>query len=179
MTYYLKSSMSFVINMFTNDTKNQLNSNAISEICSKINPEKKVQIVQFGIGDGSLTKEILKRLSQDSILYSFGANRANCAYVKRNIDDKRLMVIYDEPSNFRRYVSDQVDNFINTFPFTFFKKQNKLNLLQSCFSQLKGNGVYSHIVFNDKEFVKQINGRIFEKKHVKSLYNEIVFHIKN
>ena len=41
------------------------------EICRYITKDKDVVVVEFGMGHGNITKEILNNISQNSILYAF------------------------------------------------------------------------------------------------------------
>ncbi len=175
----LKTAISFTKNLFTVGAIKETKPETVNEICSKINPTKKSIIVEFGMGHGNMTKEILNTISEDSELVSFEINSGFCQHVKENINDDRLRVINDSALNFQKYVLDKVDNFVISIPFTFLKDQEAIELVKSCFDQLTEEGTYSQVVYRDNTLMKAIGDRPYEKRVVKALINEKIFHIQN
>lgn len=179
MNTTLKTAISFAKNLFTVGAINETKPETVEEMCSKINTEKKVIIVEFGMGHGNMTKEILKNISSDSELYSFEINADFCKHVEENIKDDRLRVINDSALNFQKYVLESVDNFIISIPFTFLKDKEAEDLVKSCFNQLNKEGVYSQVVYNPKTLLKAIGNRTYDKKVVKAFINEKIYHVYN
>ncbi|MGK0413469.1 MAG: phospholipid N-methyltransferase [Polaribacter sp.] len=175
----IKTSLSFTKNLFTVGSFKETSSETVSEICSKINPKKKNIIIEFGMGHGNMTKEILKTISSDSMLYSFEINPEFCKHVKDTIKDDRLQVINASALDFGKYVQDEIDNFIISIPFTFLKKEDAQKLVKSCFKFLKPKSYYSQVVYRENTLLSFIGSRTFEKKIVKAIINEKIFHIKN
>jgi phospholipid N-methyltransferase len=175
----LKTSISFAKNLFTVGAFKETQPETVTEICSKITSNKKLRIIEFGMGHGNMTKQILKTVSKDSEVYSFEINADFCSHVQENIKDSRLKVINDSALNFKQYVLDEVDNFIISIPFTFLKNEEAEKLVKSCFSLLKKTGVYSQVVYRENTLLKVIGNKSYEKKIVKAIINEKIYHIKN
>lgn len=175
----LKTSISFVKNLFTVGAFKETKPETVEEICSKIDSTKKLKVVEFGMGHGNMTKQILKRISKDSVVYSFEINSEFCAHVQENIKDPRLKVINDSALNFQKYILDEVDNFIISIPFTFLKNEEAEKLVKSCFDLLSKNGFYSQVVYRENTLLKSIGNRTYEKKVVKAIINEKIYHVQN
>lgn len=174
----LKTAISFTKNIFTVGAIKETKPETVDEVCSKINTKKAITVVEFGMGHGNMTRKILDLISNDSKLYSFEINTEFCEFVKENIKDTRLKVINDSALNFQKYILEEVDNFIISIPFTFLKDKEAIELVQSCFHQLTEDGTYSQVVYRDKTLLKAIGNRTYEKKVVKALINEKIFHIQ-
>ena len=175
----IKTALSFAKNIFTVGAFTETCPDTVLEICSKIDRKKKNTIIEFGMGHGNMTKQILKSISSDSTLYSFEINPEFCKEVKDSIKDDRLQVINDSALDFEKYVQDEVDNFIISIPFTFLKTEEAQKLVRSCFNFLRPNGYYSQVVYRENTLLSSIGTRTFEKKIVKAIINEKIFHIKN
>lgn len=175
----LKTSISFVKNLFTVGSFKETTPETVKEICSKIKSNEKIHVIEFGMGHGNITRKILDTISKDSTLYSFEINTDFCDYVKENIKDDRLRVINDSALHFQKYILDEIDNFIISIPFTFLKDEKAKRLVQSCFAILKEKGFYSQVVYREKTLLKAIGDKYYEKKVVKSIINEKIFHVQN
>lgn len=175
----LKTAISFTKNLFTVGAIKETKPETVVEICSKLNKNKQTRVIEFGMGHGNMTKEILNCISEDSELISFEINTDFCAHVKKNIKDERLTVINQSALDFQKYVLDEVDNFIISIPFTFLKDKEAEQLVKSCFDLLSKDGVYSQVVYNPKTLLKSIGDRRYEKKVVKALINEKIYHVFN
>jgi phospholipid N-methyltransferase len=174
----LKTSFSFAKNLFTVGSFKETTPETVSEISSKLNSNTKLKVVEFGMGHGNMTRKILDLISDDSELYSFEINEDFCQHVKEHIIDDRLSIINDSALNFKKYIFDDVDNFIISIPFTFLKNSEAEKLVKSCFSILKQGGYYSQVVYRENTLLKAIENRSYEKKIVKSIINEKIFHIQ-
>jgi phospholipid N-methyltransferase len=175
----LKTSISFAKNLFTVGAFQETKPDTVVEVCSKLEKNKKLIVVEFGMGHGNMTKHILDTISKDSTLISFEINVDFCQHVKAHIKDVRLRVINDSALNFKKYVLDNVDNFIISIPFTFLKDKEAIDLVTSCFESLNENGTYSQVVYRENTLMKAVGNRPFEKITVKALINEKIYHIKN
>lgn len=174
-----KTSISFAKNLLTVGAFKETKQETVVEICSKINSSKKLKIVEFGMGHGNMTKQILDKISKDSEVYSFEINSDFCAHVQKNIKDSRLRVINDSALNFKKYVLEEIDNFIISIPFTFLKNEEAEKLVQSCFSLLRKDGYYSQVVYRENTLLKVIGNKSYEKKTVKAIINEKIYHVQN
>ncbi|PQJ78631.1 rRNA adenine N-6-methyltransferase family protein [Polaribacter porphyrae] len=175
----LKTSISFTKNLFTVGAFKETKPETVRAICSKLPKNKDITVVEFGLGHGNMTSHILNSITENSSLLSFEINQEFCKYVRENIKDNRLRVINDSALNFQKYIVDGIDNFIISIPFTFLKDKEAIALVKSCFDSLTETGVYSQVVYRDKTLLKAIGKRPYEKKIIKALINEKVFHVKN
>jgi phospholipid N-methyltransferase len=175
----LKTTLSFAKNLFTVGAFKETKPETVEEICSKLNQQKPVKVIEFGMGHGNMTQQILNKISEDSVLYAFEINPDFCSYVQKNIKDDRLRVINASALDFQKYVLDDVDNFIISIPFTFLKNEQAETLVKSCFKTLKKGGYYSQVVYRENTLMKAIGNKSFEKKTVKAIINEKIFHVKN
>lgn len=123
------------------------------EICNRLSKEGKV-FVEFGMGLGNITKEILDRIPADAKLYSFEVNEEFCEKVKESITDDRLVIINDGAENIRNYISEEVDSMVSSMPFTFFSKEKTDLILGASKEMLKSGGHFSQILYSKIHFKK-------------------------
>ncbi len=123
------------------------------EICNRLDLKGKV-FVEFGMGLGNITKEILDRMPADAKLYSFEVNEDFCDKVKEEIKDKRLIIINDGAENISKYVSEEVDSMVSSMPFTFFSKEKTDLILGASKEILKSGGHFSQILYSKIHFKK-------------------------
>jgi phospholipid N-methyltransferase len=142
-------------------TKHILTTGAISEtsreveieICNRFDDNGKV-FVEFGMGLGNITKEILNRMPKDAMLYSFEVKKDFCMQVQQEINDDRLIIINDGAENIRNHVKEEVDNMVSSMPFTFFSKEKTDLILGESKSILKSGGFFSQILYSKIHFKK-------------------------
>ncbi len=123
------------------------------EICNRLAKEGKVY-VEFGMGLGNITKEILERMPADAKLYSFEVNEEFCEKVKESILDERLVIINDGAENIKNYVSEEVDSMVSSMPFTFFSKEKTDQILGTSKEMLKSKGSFSQILYSKIHYKK-------------------------
>ena len=123
------------------------------EICNRLDLNGKV-FVEFGMGLGNITKEILDRIPADTKLYSFEVNDDFCNKVKETIKDDRLIIINDGAENIRNHVSEEVDSMVSSMPFTFFSKEKTDLILGTSKEMLKSGGHFSQILYSKIHFKK-------------------------
>jgi len=136
-------------------TKHILTTGAISEtsreveieICNRFDENGKV-FVEFGMGLGNITKEILNRMPKDAKLYSFEVKKDFCKQVEQEINDDRLVIINDGAENIRKHVKEEVDNMVSSMPFTFFSKEKTDLILGESKAMLKSGGYFSQILYS-------------------------------
>ncbi len=81
------------------------------------------KVLEFGAGDGNITRQILKQLPADGQLICFEINPNFCDSL-RAIEDDRLTVINDDAGNFENYI-DEVDCIISALPLNLLKKSKR------------------------------------------------------
>ena len=94
------------------------------EITRYISIEHPQVIVEFGAGNGNVTKAILYKMHPKSILLSFEINADFCNNIKNHLIDNRLTIINDSAENFDQYLLNRyADVIISTLPFTIFPQK--------------------------------------------------------
>ena len=123
------------------------------EICNKLDTNGKL-FVEFGMGLGNITKEILDRIPADAKLYSFEVNGEFCDKVRASIKDDRLIIINDGAENIQNHINEEVDNMVSSMPFTFFSKEKTDLILGASKKMLKSGGHFSQILYSKIHYKK-------------------------
>ncbi|ARV06047.1 hypothetical protein BTO04_04725 [Polaribacter sp. SA4-10] len=155
MNQKLKTKIEFTKNLFVTGAITETSRKVEIEICRYIPKNKDVVVVEFGMGHGNITKEILNNISPNSKLYTFEVNEEFCDHVKTLIKDDRLIIINDGAENMKRRINQKVDCVISSIPFSFFSKEKGLGILQDAYDYLSNETYYSQVLltkFNFKKF---------------------------
>jgi len=143
MLQRLKTAFAFSKTVLTTGALYETSRNVEKEICTKLPDGDGMVVVEYGMGHGNITKEILKNLSPTSKLYSFEVNEDFCKHVAQEINDPRLIIVNDGAQNLRKHVEGPVHGFVSSMPFTFFSKELTNTILQGSYDALEnGHGVY-------------------------------------
>lgn len=125
------------------------------EICQRIPRDRDVIVVEYGMGHGNITREILATISPNSKLYAFEVLEEFCDHVKETIDDERLIIINDGAENLKEHVTEPIDAVISSIPFSFFSEEKGNTIIQSAYDMLNDQSSYSQVLltkFNFKKF---------------------------
>lgn len=147
------------------------------EICQRIPTDRDVVVVEFGMGHGNITREILATISKESKLYSFEVVKEFCEHVKETIKDDRLVIINDGAEHLKKHISEPIDSVVSSIPFSFFSEEKGAIILQDAYDLLNDQSTYSQVLltkFNFKKFKA-----VFEKCEMIKLPNfptEYVYH---
>ena len=117
---------------------------------------KKV-IVEFGAGSGNMTRMLLDKMDDDSILYSFEINPVFISKLEK-IDDPRLILINDSVEQVSNYVKMQeADCVISGLPLANFSKESKKNILKEVGKILKPGQLFVQFQYSltDKKLLEQ------------------------
>lgn len=176
----LKTTFEFTRNLFTTGAVSETSRQVEVEICSKLPGGNNKVIVEYGMGHGNITREILRKIAPDSRLYAFEVNEKFCRYVEEEIRDSRLFIINDSAEHVRKLVrEEQADAFIASIPFTFLSREVGEKIIRDSYALLAVNGYYSQVLytkFNYKKFVK-----IFDECSITRIPNiptEYVYHCR-
>lgn len=124
-------------------------------------------ILELGAGDGAITKHILSQLAPNGKLIVFEVNPIFCQRLKQVVDS-RLIVIQDGAENMQEHFKTlqikEVDAIISAIPFVMLPDELSHNILQSCVSFLKKNGVYLQIHYSLAK--KKMYEKYFSSVHV-------------
>ncbi len=125
------------------------------EICQRIPRDKDVIVVEFGMGHGNITREILATISQESKLYAFEVVSEFCEHVSGTIKDDRLVILNDGAENLKKHISEPIDSVISSIPFSFFSEEKGSTIIQHAHDLLSDQSTYSQVLltkFNFKKF---------------------------
>jgi len=177
MKQKLKTAFQFTKNLFTTGAFTETSRKVEIEICRYIPKEENAVVVEFGMGHGNITKEILKTISPTSKVYAFEVKKEFCDHVAKTIKDDRLIIVHDGAENVKKHVKENVSSVIASIPFSFFSKEKGLGIIQDAHDILVNEAYYSQVLytkFNYKKFQK-----IFEKCEIMKIPNfptEYIYH---
>ena len=149
------------------------------EICQRIPTDRDVIVVEFGMGHGNITREILSTISPESKLYAFEVVEEFCDHVKEIIKDERLVIINDSAENLKKHISEPIDSVVSSIPFSFFSEEKGKTIIQGAHDLLNDQSTYSQVLltkFNFKKFKA-----VFEECEIVNLQGfptEYVYHCK-
>ncbi len=116
------------------------------EIVNKIEFKKSNNIVELGPGLGTFTKAILKKAKPDTMLFCFEINKKFCAYLSKNIIDRRMMVLNAGAdkisSNLDEFNIKEVDYIVSGLPFLNFSDTKKRRIFQEIKISLSDEGKF-------------------------------------
>jgi len=179
MNQKLKTSFAFARNIFVTGAFAQTSSHSEVEICRHISDAENTVVVEFGMGHGNITREILSRISPTSKLYAFEVKSSFCDHVRENIKDDRLIIVNDSAEFVKKYVKEDVHSLIASIPYSFFSKEKGLQIIQDAHDLLVNGSYYSQVLytkFNFKKFEE-----IFEDCSIQKIShfpNEYIYHCR-
>ena len=138
----------FTKDLFTTGAIGNTSDRAVDLACRYIDDEPNRIYVEFGIGNGNITKKLLARIHPTSTLYAFEVKKEFCDLVAEEVQDKRLKIINDGAQNLTEYVSEQIDGIVSTIPFSFFPKELKHKILATSIQQMKVQSSFGQILYS-------------------------------
>ncbi len=125
------------------------------KMISKVDFHNASCIVEFGPGEGCITRQIVKRMGPDTQLFSFEVNESFIANYLR-FDDPRVYIIHDSAENFSQYLAERslvkADYIISSLPLTNFPVSLKENILNNAIEGLSPGGIYVQYHYSMTEF---------------------------
>ena len=120
--------------------------NVVKKIVHEIDFANAEVIVEYGPGKGTITKQLLKSMTANAVLFVFETNQDFIVALERIID-KRLMIINADAKSAllilkNRYKIEDVDYIISTIPFSFLDQRLKQRIIFSSFTMLKEKGKF-------------------------------------
>jgi len=114
-------------------------------------------VVEYGSGNGIITKEILKKLDKNGKLICFEINNEFYNHLLK-INDSRLIVVNESSENINLVINKlniiEVDCIISSLPLTNIPDQISINILKQSYLQLKKNGVFLQYQYSLTYFKK-------------------------
>lgn len=91
-------------------------------MADRINFNKAKTIVELGPGTGSITKELLKRMTKDAKLIAIEINKDFCVELKK-ISDPRLDILEGDAKHLSRIIK-KADVIVSGLPLVSFKEED-------------------------------------------------------
>ncbi|PIE86900.1 MAG: hypothetical protein CSA03_03300 [Bacteroidetes bacterium] len=155
MSIKRNTSLQFIKNFFDTGAIKETSREVELEICQRIPTDRDVIVVEFGMGHGNITQEILSTITPGSKIYAFEVVEEFCDHVKEIIQDDRLVIVNDSAENIKQHISFPIDSVISSIPFSFFSEAKGTTIIQDSYDLLKDGAVYSQVLltkFNFKKF---------------------------
>ncbi len=111
------------------------------KIVKEIDFTKNIHVLELGAGTGVITKEILNRMSADSVLYSY-ENNENLIKTLEDIGDKRLIIKGECVSTLDTLEDNYFDIVISSLPLANLTNEFKNKIYKDIRSKLKESGTY-------------------------------------
>jgi len=131
---------------------------AVRKICEHINFSRNLFFVEYGPGDGVLSKEVLSRMTLESSFVGIETN-ANFVRELQTIADPRLKIVHDSAENICKIISGPADFVFSSIPCTFLSPSARRNLVRDTYNILAPGG--SFIVFQYSPLMKNYLEEVF------------------
>ncbi len=173
----IKSKLNFAKNVFTTGALFETSRKVEVEICKKVPTDRDCIIVEYGMGLGNITREILNRVNANSKVYAFEINEKFCKEVREDIPDERLIIINDGAQTVKEHIQEPVDVVIASIPYSFFPKEVGNAIIQDSKDILREGGFYSQVLYAKRHIPRfsEIFGQP-EVVRIKGFPTEYVFH---
>lgn len=175
----LKTAIAFSKNLLTTGALFQTSSKVEQAITSKVSSEPNQIVVEFGMGHGNITREILKKIDSSSKLYSFEINEEFCNLVKEELDDNRLLIINAGAEELSAHVKEKAHCIVSSIPFTIFPKEKTDQILNLSYEHLLSGSFFSQIQYS--RVMRKRFERHFDKMDVDQVSKippELIYHCK-
>lgn len=108
---------------------------------------------EYGPGTGVFTKEILKKMSDESILFVFELHDAFYRKLEKEYkENDNVILINDSAENISKHLEqhniETIDAVISSLPLANFDKRLATNILKRSYGVLKKNGVYTQFQYS-------------------------------
>lgn len=117
----------------------------VSRLLAPINFSEAKVIVEFGPGNGKITKEILKQLQPNAILISIEINE-NFYNSLLKINNSKFKVIISSAENVQEVLNnhgfEKADYIISSLPLTNIPKRVSHSILENAYNALKVGGMF-------------------------------------
>jgi len=137
----------------------------IKKMLEPVDFSGKKTIVEFGAGDGCVTKQILQKMGPDGVLYCFEINPVFLEKLK-TINDSRLVLINESVEHVMNHVKKhEADYVISSLPLAIFSRQSKETILGHVEQILKAGNLFIQFQYSlaDRKLLK----RFFKKINLK------------
>ena len=175
----LKTAVEFAKSLRTSGALYETSRKVEIEISAHITDLPNQIYVEFGLGHGNITREILSRMHKTSVLYSFEVNEDFCKHVKEELDDDRLRIINDSAENITDFIDQKVNGIVSSLPLTIIPKKTRMAIVEAAYTALESDAYYSQILYSKRMLKRFI--KIFDEVNVIKNINlpmEYIHHCK-
>lgn len=126
-------------------------------------PKRSRTVIEYGSGDGVLTKPLLMHLGKDACLVAVEINKEFIG-ILRNIIDARLRILHHDVRHIKKLLQVEritnIDCIVINIPLTFLTKKDRENILHEAYSLLSPGGTlvayqYSPLIY---PILKELSG---------------------
>lgn len=124
-------------------------------------------VVEYGPGDGVMTKELLGRIAPSGRLIAIEPNEEFVRILKK-IEDPRILVIRGEAQDAALVLDDlpRIDAIVSSIPFSFLTPEDRLRVVSDAYDALSPGGKF--IVFHQyTPLMAKVMRERFEKVSVR------------
>jgi len=119
----------------------------VERLLSRMDLRSARVVVEYGPGIGNVTQEILRRMRPDAVLVAIELNPAFVDFVRKELDDPRLRVVYGSAVNVRRTLRNlglpQADIIISSLPFSMLPDDVRAQILSESREMLGPEGTFA------------------------------------
>jgi len=137
---------------------------AIKRVCQPVDYSNDIVVVEYGPGNGVLTKHLLERISNNSRLLAIDTNKFFISHLKKiHRGDRRVVLLNDDARNISQILSkqniDSVDYVISSIPFTFLPPNVRRDIVIQTHGILKPGGKF--LIYQYSTLMKQYVKKLF------------------
>jgi len=118
---------------------------AIEKMLKGIDFNKIDTMVEYGPGDGVITRELLKRLKPDAMLFAIEINEPFAKDLAKTKDD-RLIAIHGSAEDVHEFLSargiHEADMVLSGIPFSLIRYRTRIKIISATRSILKPTGTF-------------------------------------
>ncbi|MBI3512406.1 MAG: methyltransferase domain-containing protein [Bacteroidetes bacterium] len=118
----------------------------IKKMLDEIDFSSTETVVEFGVGDGCFTEEILRRMPKDSKLICFEIDADCCKVVRDKISDERLILLETGAENvtaeLKKLGMKKADAVVSSLPLAVIKKTIVRSIIRQVKALLGKHGRY-------------------------------------
>lgn len=114
----------------------------VKDMLSEVDFDKAKLILELGAGNGSFTKQILKKMRPDAKLIVFEIDRVFIENLKK-IKDHRVTLVNDSVTNISKYLDNKkAEYIISGIPLSNLEKNIKSDIISASVKSLVPGGVF-------------------------------------
>jgi phosphatidylethanolamine/phosphatidyl-N-methylethanolamine N-methyltransferase len=122
----------------------ETSSGVAQKICQLANIPECSRVAELGCGTGPITREILKQLPEESVLWGYEIHEPFAEHLRSTITDPRFTLFEESATHLVKHRNDRqlppFDAIISTIPFSYLSHQQSTGLLNAVVDSLSDDG---------------------------------------